>query len=408
MTTDPQPPAPKPVATAAQVTITGPQVEQLKVENVGRNHAEALLKVSDGAAVVDVQPGQQLLVKRDEALTPPTVALSETAKASLLATVLVGTRDADSRPNVRQFQPFVLAEVTPLRWSSQARAYQTTLLVGLDPLPGDSGADLKLDTPIPFQVTGENLESIAPTMVAISVAGPGGYQRVVLSTSRFGVPVKVSAHSIAGDGAFTATIEPGPVSFAISAGEARIDGLGLGATTISARRLAANGVLLPGASAASVELTTSAGSLRPSRIDIAASAGDGRTQLVSSSWGEASVSQVGAPGGLAVRFAFPWLKLLLSIAGAAAAGALQVLTSPKRAWIPGVLGAVLGGLALTILVALGAPFAPEWLRRAMSSELAWLAIGVVGGYPGPKTLEWLNEKLFGGKGDPKPEPQPQH
>ncbi len=403
---------PKPVATAAQVTITAPLAEQLKLENVGTNQADPHLKVTDGTATLSVEPGQQLIVKREEAAASnkPPVQLSDAAKNSLEATVLVGTRDAQDRPSVRQFQPFVLAEVTPLRWDTESRTYQTTLLVGLDPLPGDSSAGFRLDTPIPFQLTGENLERIVPTRVSISEAGPSGYQRVLLSTSRFAVPVKVSAHSTAGDGTFSAQVEPGPVSFALSVGEASIDGLGLGKTTITARRVAANGELLPGASALGVELSTSAGSLRPSRIELSEKATSGRTELVSAGFGRATVSQAGAAGTVQVSFAFPWLKLLLGIAGAAAAGALQVLAlvGPKRAWVPGLLGAVLGGLALAIVVALGAPFAPEWLRQAISSELCWLAVGVIGGYPGPRTLEWLNQKIFGGKGTEKPEPQPQH
>ena len=387
-------------AAPVKITVTQPSA------SVARPSSKPV--VTDESATLSVKPGQQLVVRRDEAAAAPVVELSAATKAPLESTLLVGTRDADSRPNVRRFQPFVLAQVSPLRWNAQALAYQTTLLVGLDPVEGDSQADLNLEPPIPFQVTGENLEQIAPSLVAISVAGPGGYRTVLLSTSKFDALVKVSAHSTAGDGTFSAGVEPGPVRFAVGSSERSIEGLGLGQTTISVRRLAANGELWPGLQSPGVDMTTSAGLLRPGQVQLAEKTGDGRTTLVSRGWGSTTVSAVASTGTVTVEFAFPWLKLILCVAAAALAGVLQVLRSAKRAWLTGLLGSVLSGLTLPIFIALGAPFAPDWLRGAIGSELAWLAVGVLGGYLGAALLDWLAEKIFGLKNGAKPAPEPQH
>lgn len=403
-------PSSKPViaTSAAEVKISAPQIEQVHVTNVDASRAKPRVAITAESATLSVQPGQQLVVRRDEAAAAPVVELSAATKAPLESTLLVGTRDADSRPNVRRFHPFVLAQVSPLRWNAQALAYQTTLLVGLDPVEGDSQADLTLEPPIPFQVTGENLEQIAPSLVTISVAGPGGYRSVLLSTSQFDSRIKVSAHSTAGDGTFSAGVEPGPVRFSLGSSERSIEGLGLGQTTISVRRLAANGELWPGLQSPTVDMTTSAGLLRPGQVQLAEKTGDGRTSLVSRGWGSTTVSAVGSAGTVTVDFTFPWLKLGLCVAAAALAGVLQVLRSAKRAWLTGLLGSVLSGLTLPIFIALGAPFAPEWLRGAIGSELAWLAVGVLGGYLGAALLDWLVEKIFGLKSGARPEPEPQH
>ena len=395
--------APKPaaLAQAAQVKISSVHPELVKVDAVNPGQAKPQVSLSSGVATVSVKQGEQLVVRAPEA-EPPSATLAPKTKALLASTVIVGVSDAAAGTTARQLRPFLLAEVSPLRWDAKAATYLTTVIVGLDPSQEDStAAPVKLDPPIVFQLTGENVAEFKPNQVAVAMAGPDGYQRIVVSSRGFGGLVKVSAHSRAGDGSFNASVDPGPAFFDLGQSEATIDGLGLGKTTISVRQRAANGDLLLASTALHCELKTTAGQLSPPYVDIPVGRSDGQTSLVSSAWGRAQISEASslspAAHAVTVSFAFPWLKVLLGLLGAAAAGGVRVLMAKpaKGTWLSIFLGCLASGIVIDILVALGAPLAPAWLLGVIRSELAWFAIGLVAGFPGAATLEWLGTKIFG-------------
>jgi len=302
----------------------------------------------------------------------------------------------------KQLQPFLLAEVSPLRWDAVAKEYAMTLLVGLDPLASDaSEPPLPLTPPILFQITGENVDGIEPNQAAVLVAGPSGYQRISVMTRSFSAPIKVSAHSTVGDGSFNANVDPGPAWLEFGQSDDAIDGLGLGKTTISVRQRAANGDLLPTSDLLHVALKTSSGALSPPFVELPAHHSEGETSLVSSAWGRAVVSEASAGDDAAhaahVDFRFPWLKVLFGLGGAAAAGGIRVFKAvrAKESWLSTFVGCLASGIVIDILIALGAPLAPAAVLALIRSELAWFAIGLVAGFPGTAALEWAGSKLFG-------------
>jgi len=394
-------------SSAAQVKITTAHPEQVKVDAVSPVQEQPKVKVTPEAATVEVKQGEQLVVRGPTPRAAP-VTLAASKKALLSSTVIVGVQDRESGTTARQLRPFVLAEVAPLRWDETAKRYRTTLLVGLDPAEADpSSVALALEPPIVFQLTGENVDELRPAQVAIALAGPDGYQRIQVSSRAFSPPIKVNAHSRAGDGSFDTGIDPGPSWFDLGTSDGAIDGLGLGKTTINVRQRAANGEPLLASSPLRVELKTTAGSLNPPYVDIASGQASGQTALVSSAWGAARVSEASSLSGTersaTVNFAFPWLKVWFGVLGAAAAGVVRMLMGKqtKHARRQTFVGCLASGVVVDIFVALGAPIAPDWLLGLIRSELAWFAVGLVAGFPGSAGLEWLASKIFG---LPKPEP----
>ncbi|HYP88698.1 MAG TPA: hypothetical protein VEQ59_11100 [Polyangiaceae bacterium] len=395
---------------AAQLQLSTLQPEQVRVESINPALAAPVASASPGGTTIDVKQGDQLVVVKalsaSESTSP--VALAEKVKARLPATLVVGVADAAQGTIAKQYQPFLSAEVSPLRWDAQAMSYVTTVVVGLDPVGDTDEGPVKLPSAIRFQLTGENVSNIEPPHVEVTEAGAGGYQRFRVLTGKFEQLVRVSAHSRFGDKSYEAAVDPGPASLELLQSEARVDGLGLGKTTIGVRQRAANQQPWPASAPLQIHLKTSRGFLTPSTVPIAAQASSGQTSLVSSGWGDAVVSDSSNADERArtvtVAFSFPWLKFLLGFLGAAVAGALRVFTTEpgkRQGWLPVFLGCLASGLTIDILVALGAPLAPEWLLSMMRSELAWLAVGLVAGYPGVAAVAWLGEKLFAFK---KPEP----
>jgi hypothetical protein len=392
---------------AAQIKITTAHPELVKIAAIDPVQGRPTVKVTPEAATVEVKQGEQLVV-RGPTPGPVPVTLAASKKALLSSTVIVGVPDRDSGTTARQLRPFVLAEVTPLRWDETTKRYRTTLLVGLDPTDGDASPDaLELRPPIVFQLTGENVDAFQPAQVAVALAGPDGYQRIQVSSRGFSAPIKVSAHSRAGDGSFDTAIDPGPIWFDVGTSDGAIDGLGLGKTTINVRQRAANGDTLLASGPLRVDLKTTAGSLNPPYVDIAPGQASGQTSLVSSAWGAARVSEASSLAGGAhvatINFAFPWLKVWFGVLGAAAAGVVRTLMGKqtKHARRLTFVGCLASGVVVDIFVALGAPIAPDWLLGLIRSELAWFAVGLVAGFPGSAGLEWLASKIFG---MPKPQP----
>lgn len=398
-----------PQATVAQLQLPTVRPELVRIEAVNSNAKAPTATASTGGSTVEVKRGELLILKKALTAAPsatPT-ALAEKVKTPLPATLVVGVADPVKGTVARQFQPFLSAEVSPLRWDAQAASYLTTVVVGLDPLPGDDDGAVTLPSAIRFQLSGENVTSIDPLNVDVSVAGTTGYQRFRVLTTRFDQAIKVNAHSRFGDKSYGASVDPGPARLEIGRSDARVDGFGLGKTTISVRQLAANRQEWPALQAQRIQLETTSGYLTPASVQITAQSATGETALVSQGWGEAIVGQRNADGETSkavVVFAFPWLKFMLGFFGAAVAGALRVFTSEpgkRQGWGPVFVGCLASGIVIDILVALGAPLAPEWLLGMMRSELAWLAIGLVAGYPGVALVAALGDKIFGVK---KPEP----
>jgi hypothetical protein len=397
---------PELVSKAAQLQLPAKQPGQLRVEPVGAaQQAPAVTARPAGGTTIAVRLGEQLLIREPaEAVgVPKAIALAEKVKAPLPSTLVVGVRDPENGMTVaRQFQPFLTALVSPLRWDTEAKSYVTTVLVGLDPLPGEAeGGPVQLPAPIRFQLSGENIEKVEPPDVDISEAGTNGYRRFTVLTTQFERPIRVTAHSRFGDKLYEASVDPGPTFIRLGQSTTSVDGFGLGQATISVSRHAANTQLLPSPSDLRVQLKTSHGFLAPSHVDLAAKNATGETSLVSSTWGEAVVTETSAdvrgPSSVTVAFAFPVLKFVLGLLGAASAGALRVLTrkrAKRQAWAPVFVGCIASGITVDILVALGAPIAPEWLLGLIRSELAWFAIGLIAGYPGVAVVAWLGDKLF--------------
>jgi hypothetical protein len=400
-------PAPEKPA-AAQVEVVMAHPELVKIDAVNPAQAKPKVNVTSGAATVEVKPGEQLVVRApaSEASAAATT-LAPAKKALLESTVIVGVKDADNGVTARQLRPFVLAEVSPLRWDEKTKQYRTTLLVGLDAAEGEaSSAPLELQPPIVFQLTGENVDQLEPPRAAVAVAGPEGYQRVSVSSRSFSAPIKVSAHSRAGDGSFNAPVDPGPTWFDLGPSDGAIDGFGLGKTTIGVRQRAANGEPLLAQTPLRVELKTTAGALTPPYVDIPAGQASGQTLLISAAWGAAQVSEsssLGAERAVSIGFSFPWLKFALGILGAASAGALRALMGKqtKQARRLSFLGCLASGIVMDILLAIGAPIAPDWVLGVIRGELSWFAIGLLAGFPGAAGLESLSAKIFGA---PKPQP----
>lgn len=392
---------PKLTEASAQVRFPDARPEQLAVRQAVPVRSEPKVSSENGGATITVKKGDQIVVQK-AGIAPAPVALAQKTKQLLPSTLLVGVSDANDNVAAKQLQPFLLAEVSPLRWDASLKEYAMTLLVGLDPVAGDASEQpLPLTPPIVFQITGENVDGIKPNQPAVLLAGPSGYQRILVLTRNFSAPIKVNAHSTVGDGSFSANVDPGPSWLELGQSDDAIDGLGLGKTTISVRQRAANGDLLPATDLLHVALKTSVGALSPPYVEIAAHHSDGETSLVSSAWGAAVVSEAGAADGAPhvanVAFKFPWLKVLFGLVGAALAGGIRVLKAAraKQSWLPTFVGCLASGIAIDILIALGAPLAPAPVLALIRSELAWFAIGLVAGFPGTAALEWAGNKLFG-------------
>ena len=402
---------PTPDAKVAQLQLSLLRPEQVRVDSVNPAVPAPLANATENGTTINVQRGQQLILRSASAPVEPgsPVPLAQEVKARLSSTLVVGVPDPVRGTVARQFQPFLSAEVSPLRWDAQALSYVTTVVVGLDPLAGDAErGDVALPSAIRFQLTGENVTSIVPPHVDVSQVGVGGYQRFRISTGRFDQAIRINAHSRFGDKSYEASVDPGPAQIELGQSDASVDGFGLGKTTISVRQRAANRQAWPGLVAQEVQLKTTGGVLTPPSAQIPANSATGKTELVSMGWGRATVSETNAAAEDAstatVQFVFPWLKFLLGFLGAALAGVLRVFASEqgsRQGWVPVFVGCLASGITVDILVALGAPLAPEWLLSMMRSELAWLAIGLVAGYPGVASVAWLGQKIFGLE---KPEP----
>jgi hypothetical protein len=324
-------------------------------------------------------------------------------------TLLVGVRDAETGTTIpRQFRPFLSAKVSPLRWDTAAKCYATTVVVGLDSLPGDEAADgLQFPQPIRFDLTGDNVDRLEPPSLEVSRAGVGGYQQFTVFTKQFEHPVRVGARSRFGDDHYEANVDPGTGLIKLGQSASQVDGFGLGKATISVGRYADNGQLLPVRADSRVQLQTSAGHLEPEHVDLKANTATGEAALFSESWGVATVRPTNMADAheVVVDFAFPTFKFLLGFAGAACAGVLRVLTVKRQKrlhWAAVFLGCVVSGLTVDILASLGAPVAPGWLLSIVRNALAWFAVGVLAGYPGVSLIASLGERWF----ESKPQDEP--
>jgi hypothetical protein len=397
-------------AKAAQLQVAAKHPEQLRVESINPTQRAPAVSINSSGATIAVKAGEQLVVhKAAEAPEPPNAKVAEQVKAPLPSTLIVGVSDATKGTVIRQFQPFMTMEVSPLRWDSHVMSYVTTVVVGLDPFAGeDQSGPVALPATIRFQLSGENVDKIEPPEVQVAEAGTRGYQRFKVLTKKFDRAVKVIAHSTFGDRSNEANVEPGPTFFELGQSDASVDGFGLGKTTISVRQRAANGELLPTPAQLRVHLRTSGGFLTPSYVELPAHGATAETSLVSSTWGQAIVREANADEAshrtVTVEFTFPWLKFILGFIGAGCAGALRVFSTKRgkrQSWLPVFVGCLASGITVDILIALGAPLAPDWLLNAIRSELAWFAIGLIAGYPGIAVVAWAGEKLFAFQ---KPEP----
>jgi len=396
--------SPRPAADAKVTQLMLPTVrsDQVRVESVNPALRAPLVNATAIGATVQVQQGQSFVLKTtpEGASRTDRTTLLQNTKDPLQGRLVVGVPDPVKGTVARQFQPFLSAELSPLRWNPQSANYVTTVVVGLDPLPGEDDGAVALPSAIRFQLSGENVTSIDPLDVEVSVAGTTGYRRFRVATTRFDQAIKVSAHSRFGDKSYEANVDPGPIQLEIGRADARVDGFGLGKTTISIRQLAANGQVWPALLPQQIPLETTDGYLTPASVQIPVHGASGETALVSRGWGQAVVTERNASASSSkatVVFAFPWLKFLLGFFGAAVAGVLRVFASEpgkRQGWGAVFVGCLASGIVIDILVALGAPLAPEWLLGMMRSELAWLAIGLIAGYPGVAVVAWLGDKIF--------------
>lgn len=387
----------------ALVRLPAKGPEQVRVEaSTPSRSAPVVSGTAESGTTIAVRPGEQLVIHdlAETSTAGKSVKLAQNVKATLRSTVVVGVSEKGTTV-ARQFQPFLRAVTSPLRWDAKRQRYVTTLDVGLDPLPGDADAgSVHLPVAIRFQLTGENVDDIEPREVEVTEAGVGNYKNFTVLARQFERPVRISAHSNFGDEVYEAAVDPGPPFIELGGSVPSVDGFGLGNVTISVDRRAANGEPLPSASSVQVGLTTSRGTLEPSQIVLAAQSASGTTALISSGWGKAIVSQTTADtrsSTVAVTFAFPLLKFALGLLGAVCAGALRVFTTKRvkgAGRIAIFVGCVLTGITVDILVAVGAHVAPSWLFAVIRNELAWFAVGLIAGYPGVALLSRLGEKLF--------------
>jgi hypothetical protein len=384
----------------ARVTFVNAVSEQLEAHpssGAATSVNGGATSVNSGKLTVVLPRNGQVGVRRTTA-SPEVVDPLSTTKQSLQGTLLVGVTDAQNRTSAKQLQPFIAAEHMPLRWDARTSAYVTTMLVGLDPVSDDGGPPLTLPEQVVFQITGRNIDRIEPNQVTIQSSGPAGYKVVRLVATSFAPPAEINAHSIAGDGTFRADIDPGPTWIDVTASDQVIDGLGFGITTITATQHAANGMLLPVSSPLNVSLRTTRGELRPNHADIAVQHSSADVSLVSAWVGDGLVADANALDPSAhpawIHFAFPWLKIVLGLLGAFAAGALRAWRAQaSRGLMLLTCGAT--GIVVDILLALGAPIAPAWALQVIRSELAWLAFGFLAGFPGGSLLERLTGVIFG-------------
>jgi hypothetical protein len=252
----------------AQLVLPSKRPEQLKVEAVKAAQPAPVVKAGPGGgSSIAVKAGEQLVIRdAAEAATPSKpVALRSSVKALMLQTLVVGVRDPAKGSTVaRQFRPFLSATVLPLRWDTASKRYITTVVVGLDPLPGEEvGGALRLPEPIGFHLSAENADRLEPADLAVSQVGVAGYQRFTVSSAQFERPVRVRAHSKFGDELYEAGVDPGPAFIQLGRSAESVDGFGLDRVTISVRRYAANRQLL--ASGAARKRESSRGAARCAR-----------------------------------------------------------------------------------------------------------------------------------------------
>src|SRR6478735_3791049 len=186
---------------SAQLQLPTLRPDQVRVESINPSLAAPVASAGPRGTTIDVKQGAQLVLGKSAATTEPTapIALAEKVKAPLPATLVVGVVDAVNGTVAKQYQPFLSAEVSPLRWDAQLASYVTTVVVGLDPVDGTDDGAVTLPSAIRFQLTGENVSNIQPPHVDVTEAGAGGYQRFQVLTGKFEQKVRVSAHSRFGD-----------------------------------------------------------------------------------------------------------------------------------------------------------------------------------------------------------------
>lgn len=257
-------------------------------------------------------------------------------------------RQADRAGNVFELKAFASGG-RPLVYDAAQRVYRGTIIVGVTGI-APLLEPLQLPTPVVFRVL--DADGAEPMETSFSSTDPS--VRTVQVTMTAVRPVRVFSTLIP-DGGVTIALQVNP-TLAIEVGHGAIDGFGLEATQVN---ISLAGVARPGGRV--VTLHTDAGYLDPTRVQLDAQ-GNASVTIRSGSVGTARITATAADVGSAetvVRFNFPWITLLASIAGGLAGGFVR---SRGRSRWRALAVATVWGLIVFVCYAVGInllPFAPS-------------------------------------------------
>ena len=337
-----------------------------------------------------------------ESATVVTNAASKTKRVVL--PMKVGVTVDGAGPNdpavIRFGEVFIEALQSPLRWSDAARAYVTTLAVGLDfPEHPEIG---QLPVPVTFTLIGRNAAA-SKNEVFVRKAGPP-YEQVQLTVSDARAEASVVArHPLVKDKPLTldCAIELGALTVDLK--ESTIAGFGLGSTPLTVRRLAKDQTEIADTTSLEVVLslsTDSKGKLESGMLTIPANASKVETELRSVGVGEAVIlASVGGVTGKSniVKYYFPIGLMVATLLGGPLGGAGRYMrqrktktakTSAGRWVLEGTLcGVLIVAAALAGIVIFALP------PMLLATELGVFLTAALAGYGGAPILDKLMNRF---------------
>ncbi|HKP60430.1 MAG TPA: hypothetical protein VJV78_27075 [Polyangiales bacterium] len=385
----------------------------LRVQGKEEKSRAANFKVTDGDArittdelgdaAVEIPTQGRTIVSSDEA--PETARHSTIAQQgkTALPWLMLDSKETAEGPHVVATRPFVqLARA--IVWDPASQRHIVELLFGVDPEPGhEADTDSPLDPPFraAFSVS---CDEVTPAEAEITRVGPAGYNLVRVACSP---AVKnensqqwIEIHVGSGNLRYPFELPHRPGAPLLLASATRVAGFGLGAVTLTVKRVEEDGSPLSAAEPARVQLLAAGGdTLTPNALTIPAGDREASVELRPAGLGNLSVTAVlgdQRSQPLQLQLRWPWFAMLAMLAGASIGAFLSyvryVRRPPKHIYrrsLANVLSGVLLALASLVLPQVAA--LPSWARP---TELGFLLIAAGAAYLGLDAFDALVRKLF--------------
>ncbi|MCX6928098.1 MAG: hypothetical protein NT154_33535 [Verrucomicrobia bacterium] len=331
---------------------------------------------------------------------PVTVVTNRASKTTrVVLPMQVGLTVDTGGPNdtavIRFGEVFLEALESPVRWSAAARAYVTTLAVGLDfPEHPEIG---QLPVPVTFALIGRNATA-SRNEVSVRKAGPP-YEQVQLTVSDARADASVTAHHpLVKDKPLTLDCAIELDTLTVDAKESMIAGFGLGSTPLTVRRIAKDQSEI--ADATSLEVVVSfasgKGKLESGTLTIPPNASKVETELRSVGVGQTVVAaSVGGVIGKSriIKYYVPIGLIVATLLGGPLGGAARYIWQRKNKTTKAFAGRfILGGTLCGVLIvaaALAGIVIFALPPTVLATELGVFLTAALAGYSGAPVLEKL-------------------